>query len=457
MRPSPLVALTVAACLSCGDGDTGARGDGPLPPPPAPHTYPLKLGPTRRYLVDQNDAPFLMVGDAAWSLIAQLSPAQADTYLANRRRLGFNTILVSLIEHEFAAQPPANYAGVLPFTGRPFATPNAPYFAHADAILQRAAAHHILVLLTPAYLGVRCEREGWCPEVQQASDAEMRSWGEYVGNRYRSFDNIIWVIGGDTDPEPVRGKLLQMVAGIQATDQRHLITVHNDPERTGVERWPGPPSWLTVNNTYSYSPTPYVLARAAYRASPVMPFFFMEDTYENSGATQQQLRSQSYGTLLSGAFGHVFGNCPIWHFDAPHVRYCTTLGWQAQLDNQGSRNMSFFGKLFRARHWYALVPDDDHKALSDGFGTFGQTDYVTAAYAADSSSVIAYLPSARAVTVSGGGLRGASMTAYWYHPATGVATTIGTFATTGTQTFTPPASGDWVLVVDSDAFAFPPP
>jgi hypothetical protein len=428
------------------------------PPPPGPYVYPVKLGPTGRYLVDQNDVPFLLVGDAAWSIIAQLSLAEANTYLANRRQHGFNTILVSLIEHAFADNPPANYAGVLPFTGRPFATPNEAYFAHADAILQAAEQAGIVVLLAPAYLGVDCQSEGWCAEVQQATNAEMRAWGEFVGNRYKDYDNIIWVVGGDTDPTPVAGKLTQMVAGIQAFDTRHLFTPHNDPERMGIDRWPGPPAWLTVNNTYTYSATPYVLARTAYRVAPAMPFFFMEDYYENSGGvTQPQLRAQSYWTLLSGAFGHVFGNCPIWHFDAPNVRYCTTLGWQNQLNNQGSLNMRYFQRLFLARHWSTLVPDDSHVAITAGFGTFGQTNYVTAAYATDGSSIIAYLPSSRAVTVSGSRLAGATMTVYWYNPGTGASTSVGTFATTGTQTFTPPAAGDWVLVVDSPQFGFPPP
>jgi len=32
-------------------------------------SYPLKIAPNRRYLVDQKDKPFLLQGDAAWSLV----------------------------------------------------------------------------------------------------------------------------------------------------------------------------------------------------------------------------------------------------------------------------------------------------------------------------------------------------------------------------------------------------
>ena len=51
----------------------------------------------QRYLVDQKGDPFLLQGDAAWSLIvATESDAEVEQYLENRRQKGFNTILVNL-------------------------------------------------------------------------------------------------------------------------------------------------------------------------------------------------------------------------------------------------------------------------------------------------------------------------------------------------------------------------
>ena len=40
------------------------------------------------------------------------------------------------------------------------------------------------------------------------------------------------------------------------------------------------------------------------------------------------------------------------------------------------------------------------------------------------------------------------MIAWWYDPSTGVATQIGTFPGTTPQQFTPPTTGDWVLVAE---------
>ena len=99
-----------------------------------------------------------------------------------------------------------------------------------------------------------------------------------------------------------------------------------------------------------------------------------------------------------------------------------------------------------------------------GDGTFGDTDYASAACAADGSSIIAYLPSSRSITVNGRCLTGSTMIAWWYDPSTGVATQIGTFPTSMPQNFMPQnfsppknTSGDWVLVVDSSVASFPAP
>ena len=53
---------------------------------------PLKVSSNRRYLVDQKDKPFLLHGDTAWSLITAVTEEEAERYLEDRRKKGFNTI-----------------------------------------------------------------------------------------------------------------------------------------------------------------------------------------------------------------------------------------------------------------------------------------------------------------------------------------------------------------------------
>jgi hypothetical protein len=428
-------------------------------PPPGGYVYPLKVGPTGRHLVDQNGTPFLLVGDAAWSLIAQLPDSAADSYLANRQQLGFDAVLVNLIEHQFADHAPADYYSLAPFTGTVFTTPNEAYFAHVDHILQSAAQKGILVLLAPAYTGYGCGNQGWAVEMQNATDADMTSWGQYLGNRYAGYDNILWVIGGDADPTScspsVKGKLQDIVAGIQQYDTRHPFTAHNVRTMMGITPWTGA-SWLNVNTTYTNG-NEYSYARTAYAVSPTLPFFLIEAYYENEGAGAQDLRAQSYWTVLSGGFGHVFGNCPIWFLGAnpPGTSECGAVNWRSALGSVGSMNMSHFQKLFTERHWGSLVPDLGHAVVtaSSGAGT------VTAACATDSSSIIAYLPSQGNVTVSGACLRDATMAVWWVNPETGSATSGGTVSSRSPQPLSAPSggAGDWVLVLDSPSFGFGTP
>jgi hypothetical protein len=421
------------------------------------YVYPLKLATDNpRLIVDQDGRPFFWSGDAGWSLIAQLSQADAEAYLDDRQQKGFDLVMVNLIEHAFSSNPPADHDGDLPFTGAPFATPNEAYFAHADAVIAAAAQRGIVIMLYPLYLGYGCGSEGWCAEVQAASLASMRAWGRYVGQRYGDDNNIVWCIGGDTDPTPVRAKVQEFVAGLREVDTRHLITAHNAPETFAVTPWPNE-SWLTINDVYSYSSSLYTSARTAYDRSPAMPFFLIESAYENEhSSTLQRLRAQAYWPVLSGGIGHVFGNCPIWHFGSS-AEWCGSTDWQGQLDGSGSASMMYVQRLFLSRPWSRLVPDFDHAALTAGYGSWGSSTYATAALAADGGTLVAYLPSRRQVTVDMSTISGPEARGWWYDPAAGTATEIGTFPTSSTQQLTPPASGDWVLVVDDASRAFPPP
>src|SRR5690348_12742655 len=93
--------------------------------------YPLRVGPDHRHLIDQNGEPFLVQGDAPWSLIVGLTNEEAEKYLETRRQQGFNSIIVNLIEHKFRG--PVNRYGEGPFlTAGDFSTPNEKYFEHAD-------------------------------------------------------------------------------------------------------------------------------------------------------------------------------------------------------------------------------------------------------------------------------------------------------------------------------------
>src|SRR5207302_9954191 len=59
--------------------------------------YPVKVGPTGRYLVDQNGVPFLITGDSPQAMIGNLSEAEAELFFSNRRAYGCNMVWIDLL------------------------------------------------------------------------------------------------------------------------------------------------------------------------------------------------------------------------------------------------------------------------------------------------------------------------------------------------------------------------
>lgn len=100
----------------------------PVPAAPPPVAWPLKIGPTGRYLVDQHDVPFPIHGDTAWSLATYSTRAQIDTYFDDRQARGFNTVLFEIIQVPYYGGP-LNREGQAPFlvNGDPSA-PNDAFF-----------------------------------------------------------------------------------------------------------------------------------------------------------------------------------------------------------------------------------------------------------------------------------------------------------------------------------------
>jgi hypothetical protein len=414
---------------------------------PAGTDSPLRISGNHRFLVDRGGAPFLLQGDAAWSLIANATEQEASLYLQDRRAKGFTAVLVNLIEHKFARNAPRNAYGEAPFpVPIDFAAPNGKYFDHADWVIRKAAENGLVVLLAPVYLGYPGLDEGFYDEVMAAGPEKCLAYGRYLGQRYKGFDNIIWVMGGDRDPGPARENVDMVAYGIRESDRRHLMTAHCHSDSAPAEQYPG--SWLEVGTSYAYEIV-HLRLTWDYERKPTMPLFLIESVYEGEhNSSQVQVRRQAYWAILCGEFGHVMGNYPIWSFNP---------GWQAALDSPGSVSLMHWGRLFRSRPWSELVPDTGHKVVTGGIGEYWGLDYLAAAATPDGSTVIAYMPDARTVTVDATKLAKGRANAWWYDPRTGEATSAGSFAAEGTRQFTPPAQGDWVLVIDDASRRLPAP
>lgn len=445
--------------------------------------YPLKLSANHRYLVDQNNKPFLIVGDSPQGLMGRLTEAEAEKYFADRQAHGFNTagwVDVSCAGRDFPDNSTgATPDGLLPFTGfieggtdythYDLSKPNEAYFTRLDHIVEIAARHGILVFIDPI------ETIGWLPTLRNNGLAAAYAYGQFLGRRYKKYANVAWISGNDFNNWriPADDALAQAVAkGIQSAAPEQLQSVEinvNTSSSLDDQSWA---SIISLNATYTYSAT-YMQMLHSYNQAPVMPTFLVEAHYdlEEVGSptdygTPEVLRREEYWTMLSGGVGQFYGNRYTWSL---------TPGWDSYMDTLGVSQLTIWKHFFTSLPWQDLVPDQKHITLTEGFGTFGsdqvqfnsdtltakiplrvsQSDYAMAARTADGSYVVVYMPTARAVTIAMSSLKN-SVAAQWFDPTTGIYQAIpgGPIPNSGTRQFTPPAKNhagdsDWILLLNA--------
>jgi hypothetical protein len=435
-------------------------------PPPAPvhfarpaklvatrgPAFPLRVGPTGRYLIDQDGRPFLIVGDSPQALVGDVSESQAAGFFANREAAGFDAVWVNLLCDAYTGCRPdgATDDGIAPFrrTGD-LASPNPAYFARVDAMMRLAAQHRLAVFLDPIETG------GWLDVLRRNGRAKAYAYGRYLGRRYRRFSNIVWLSGNDFQTWRQAGDdalVLAVADGIRSTDPSALQTVElNYLTSTSLDdpRWRGV---AELNAAYSYGPT-YMEVLKAYRQSSHVPAYLIEASYEGEHdyTGPETLRRQEYWSLLSGASGQFYGNRYTWQFSE---------GWQAHVDTIGSRQMTFVTNLFARRRWFDLIPDSAHRLVVAGYDSHATSDevnvndHVTAARTPDGKLAIAYLPSGALIEVDMRRMAGRRVRAQWYDPTSGryVGAHGSPYAATGTRRLRPPGrnhdgDSDWVLVL----------
>jgi hypothetical protein len=334
--------------------------------------------------------------------------------------------------------------------------PSEAFFTRLDHIVQLAAKHHLLIFIDPI------ETIGWLPALRNNGEKTAYAYGQFLGNRYKDDPNVAWLNGNDfnmwTIPED--DKLVQAVSrGIRSVAPNLLQTVELNVRTSSSFDDPRWIPLIELNSTYSYSPT-YIQMLHSYNQAPVAPAYLVEGHYdwENVGeppdfGTPSVLRKQDYWTILTGGTGQFYGNKYTWSFAD---------GWKEKIDTPGVEQLGIWKKFFSSLPWQDLVPDQDHKALTAGFGTFGnvdtrvsESDYATAARTADGSTIVVYIPTARMITIDMACLRGAAR-AQWFDPTSGSYQDVtgGPFTNSGSKEFTPPGKnhagdGDWVLLLQA--------
>jgi hypothetical protein len=437
----------------------------------------MTLSADKKYLINTiTNKPVFITGEQAYSLATNLwSNKDIELYLSTRQSMGFNLIWVGAVDQAYLVNPPANALGQVPFIGYPglggqaFTQMNEKYFEHLDYVIQRAAAHGITVLLNAAFVGsgpTWCsDQTGWCRELLTASDAVLDAYGTYLGERYRSYPNIIWMLGGDcdlTDHPIFKRKMDDIANGIKKADSVHLMTIETQPPNGASQDNMGGSKWIDLNFLYQGAEGMATKANAEFLRRDYLPTFIGEDSLENEAVDDFAERREAYQGVLGGAhLGFVYGNCVIWPFGAtyPYCKIMPGQTWKNRLKSTGSVERAIVSRLMRSREHWKMVPDINHSVTTAGVG---QGDSVTVtSMTSDRQTIMAYIPNgdATALTVAMGSIRSSSHEAncWWFNPSFGDASFIGKYPSVGTRKFTAPDGRDWVLVVDDANAKLPAP
>jgi hypothetical protein len=432
---------------------------------------PLQVSDNRRFLQHADGTPFFYLADTAWELFHRLNLADAKRYYDDRSRRGFNVIQACLLAELDGLHTP-NRLGHLPLVDDDPCRPNEAYFQHADALLRLAEERGLYIAMLPTWgdkVGPRLHF-GFGPVIFTPENAY--TYGLFLGKRYRDFDNIIWVIGGDRNPCDHLDVWRALAAGVRQGDEnRHLMTFHPaGMQSSGSDVHDEP--WLDFNMIQSghhlRDGDNYHMVERDYRRQPSKPVIDAEPRYEdlpinlhpeNDWFSAYDVRQAAYWAVFAGACGHTYGCHPIWQMHMPgwiEPSGFTQRYWYDALDMPAARQMIQLRRLIESRPYFERVPDQSVIAGLAGKGG----EHARACRAADGRYLFVYLPTGKPVSIDTRSMSGDCMAAWWYNPTNGEARRQGIYQRKPLIEFIPPSTGrdcDWVLVLDDAACGYPAP
>ncbi|MEO6550790.1 MAG: glycoside hydrolase family 140 protein [Ferruginibacter sp.] len=422
-----------------------------------------------RFLL-KDTKPFFWLGDTGWELFHRLDKAEADTYLKKRSEQGF-TVIQAVVLAEMDGLHRPNAYGEIPLVNDDPTTPNEKYFEQVDYIIDKAASYNISIALLPTW-GDKVFKDKWGsgPEIFNAQNAAV--YAQWLANRYKHRNNIIWILGGDRIPRNAFDLAIWRAMGIaimNATDNKAVISFHPQPNKLGSAEYFHKEAWLGFNmfqTGHCRDAAVYEKIDAAYNLQPVKPVMDAEPIYEDhpvcfnvkdlGTSNAYDVRRSAWLDLFAGAFGHTYGCHDVWQMNSPRHEPVNGphMNWQEALDLPGAKQMIYVRNLMEAFPLTDRVPDQTIIKESN----LGSAMRIQATRG--KAYLLVYSSTGMAITVVMGKISGRQLRGYWYNPRNGKATNISPIPNFGSRNFTPPSNGygqDWILVLYDSSAGFSAP
>jgi len=404
----------------------------------------LKVSENHRYLQHENGTPFFWLGDTGWLLPERLNRDEAEFYLTECSKRGYNVVQVQTIDKV----PSLNYYGQSSMPdGFNFKNINKKdlygYWDHMDFIIKAAERKGI-------YIGMDCIWGGLVKD-GLLSVKEAEAYGKFLGERYKNSPNIIWFIGGDIRGD-VKPEVWEALAtSIKSVDKNHLMTYH-PRGRTCSSTWFNNASWLDFNmfqsghrrygqrkgdGDYTIAENTeednWRYAEQALSLATVKPVIDGEPSYEDipqglheaneTRWTANDVRRYAYWSVFAGSFGHTYGHNSIMQFYKPGVNasFFPSRYWYDCLQDPGYNQMKYLKTLMLAFPFLERVADQSIIAGQNG------ERYDRAVATRGTDYLLVYNYTARPMQIDLSKISGAKKNCWWFNPKNGELQFIGEF------------------------------
>jgi len=430
----------------------------------------LKVTADGHYLQFEDGLPFFWLGDTGWELFHRLTKEEINIYLENRRAKGFN-VIQAVILAEFNGLKRPNQYGEVPLIDLDPTKPNEKYFELVDYTVQLAQEKNMFMGLLPTWGDKVTKLWGEGPVIFNESNAY--TYGKWLGDRYKNYSNIIWILGGDrppmTDSSDYRPVWRAMAKGItegangKAIFTYHTWGGHSTSEYIHNEEWlsintmqSGHGSghdvevWKMIEHDRSLAPAkPTLDAEPNYEDHPVNPWPKWDPA--NGYFRDYDVRKQTYRSVFSGACGVTYGHHAVWQFLSARedtVNHADRY-WTDAVNRPGAFQVGYLKRLIESHSTLDRIPDQS--IITGGQGEKGE--YISAFRDKNNKYALIYLPVGKKIAVNTSFIEGDSIRISWFDPRIGKVGNASHVKKETTMDFVSPTTGlenDWVLIIEKN-------
>ncbi len=343
----------------------------------------LRVSDNGLYLQHEDGTPFFWLGDTGWLLPQRLDREEAQHYLEQTAREGYNVVQIQVIN----GVPSFNRYGKMSHPdGWNIGMASKPgeygYWEHLDHIVDSAERNGI-------YIGMVCIWGGLV-KAGLMDKEQAKTYGKFLADRYKDKKNIIWIIGGDIQGDIKTDVWDALATTIKENDPNHLMTFH-PRGRTTSARWFNDRDWLDFNMFQSghrrYGqrmgnkdyPIPdnteedsWMYVDSVRKHLPVKPVLDGEPSYENipqglHGADEplwndKDVRRYAYWSVFGGSCGHTYGHNNIMQFARPGLSGAYFADgiekpWYVAISDPGRLQMKYLKRLMLSFPYFERIAD----------------------------------------------------------------------------------------------------